>query len=182
LDGTAGKGPAGKGPDGKGPAENGPVEGRHVEVIETPRANWFLLDSLDVVNSTPGELGAGQLEWLAAALDARAKKPAVVMVHHNPDEKEKPTGIRDTKAMLDVILARKQVKALVFGHTHVWELTTRQGVHFINLPPVGYVFRAGNPSGWVDARVSERGMTLELRCLDPKHPKHGELRELQWRD
>ena len=161
--------------------EKGPVEGRHVLVLETPLANWFLLDSLDVVNSTPGELGEKQRAWLADALDARAKKPAVVVVHHNPDVKEKPTGLRDTKAMLDVILARRQVKALIFGHTHKWELTRQDGVHFVNLPPVGYVFTPGQPSGWVDAHVTEGGMTLHLRCLDTKHPKHGEIRELKWR-
>jgi 3',5'-cyclic AMP phosphodiesterase CpdA len=163
-------------------AEKGPVEGRHVFVLETPLANWFLLDSLDAVNSTPGELGERQLAWLADALDARAKKPAVVVVHHNPDVKEKPTGLRDTKAALEVILARRQVKALIFGHTHKWELTRQEGVHFINLPPVAYVFTPGQPNGWVDARVAEGGMTLNLRCLDPKHPKHDETRELQWRD
>ena len=163
------------------PAREAPVEGRHLSVLETPLANWFLLDSLDVVNSTPGELGEKQLAWLAAGLDARASKPAVVVVHHNPDAKEKPTGLRDTKAMLDVILSRKQVKALMFGHTHTWELTQQDGVHFINLPPVGYVFKAGFPNGWVDARVTEGGMTLHLRCIDPKHPKQGEKHDLKWR-
>jgi 3',5'-cyclic AMP phosphodiesterase CpdA len=158
-----------------------PVDGRHVHVLETPLANWFLLDSLEAVNATPGLLGEKQLAWLAGALDARAKKPAIVVVHHNPDVKEKPSGLRDTKALLDVILARKQVKALVFGHTHVWELKSQEGVHFINLPPVAYVFKAGLPNGWVDARVTEGGMTLHLRCLDPKHPKHGEIQEIQWR-
>jgi 3',5'-cyclic AMP phosphodiesterase CpdA len=158
-----------------------PVEGRHVQVRETPLANWFLLDSLDAVNATPGVLGEKQLAWLSSGLDERAKKPAIVMVHHNPDEKEKPSGLRDTKALLGVILPRKQVKALFYGHTHVWELKSQEGVHFINLPPVGYVFKAGLPSGWVDARVTDSGMTLHLRCVDPKHPKHGEMRDLEWR-
>ena len=164
-----------------GDEQKGQVEGRYVQVVETPLANWFLLDSLDVVNSTPGELGEQQLGWLGKALDERSKKPAIVMVHHNPDEKAKPSGIRDTKALLDVILGRKHVKALMFGHTHTWELTRRDGVHFINLPPVAYVFKAGMPNGWVDARLAEAGMTLQLRCVDPKHPRHGERHELRWR-
>jgi Icc protein len=162
--------------------EKPPVVGRHVRVLEMPLVNWFLLDSLDVVNATPGELGAAQLAWLARGLDARAKKPAIVMVHHNPDDKPKPSGLRDTKALLDMIVGRRQVKALMFGHTHNWEVTRRDGLHFINLPPVGYVFKATNPSGWVDAHLAEDGITLDLRCIDPKHPKHGERHELQWRD
>ena len=30
---------------------------RQVAVIETPHANWFVLDSLDQTNVTPGKLG-----------------------------------------------------------------------------------------------------------------------------
>ena len=39
----------------------------------------------------------------------------------------------------------------------------------------------GKPNGWVDAKLAERGVTLELRCLDPKHPQHGKKVELEWR-
>jgi hypothetical protein len=54
-------------------------------------------------------------------------------------------------------------------------------IHLINLPPVAYVFRDGDPSGWVCARLEDRGMRLELRCLDPQHPAHGRVAELEWR-
>lgn len=170
---------------------------RQVLVFETPRANWIMLDSLEKTNSTPGLLGAVQLEWLAKTLDERASKPAIVMVHHNVPYvnapavtqpattpaifKLKPTNLIDSKALLDVLLPRKQVKALFYGHTHVWHVEKREGLHVINLPAVAYVFTPGQPSAWVDAHLAENGMSLELRCLDPKHAWHGQKHELEWR-
>ncbi len=61
-----------------------PLASHHVAVVESARANWFVLDSLLRVNGTPGELGEEQLSWLAKALDARADKPALVVIHHDP--------------------------------------------------------------------------------------------------
>ena len=49
-----------------------PVDGKLVSVLETPLANWFLLDSLDKTAVTAGELGKAQLDWLAK----RAGRPA----------------------------------------------------------------------------------------------------------
>jgi len=159
----------------------GEMTERQVAMLEFPRANVFLLDSLDVTNHTPGVMGDLQAKWLAAALDAHATKPAIVMIHHQPDERPKPSGLTDTKALLDVLIPRTQVKALFYGHTHVWEMAERSGIHCVNLPAVAYVFSPGQPSGWVDAHLQESGMTLELRCIDPTHPKHGEKVDLKWR-
>src|SRR5437016_3457514 len=62
------------------------IPDRNVAVVRTPRANFFLLDSLDVVDKAPGKLGEAQIAWLARALDANADTPAVVVVHHNMNE------------------------------------------------------------------------------------------------
>jgi hypothetical protein len=55
------------------------------------------------------------------------------------------------------------------------------GIHLVNLPPVAYVFREGNPSGWVHATTRRDGMRLELRCVDPKHKCQGQVVDLKWR-
>jgi 3',5'-cyclic-AMP phosphodiesterase len=55
------------------------------------------------------------------------------------------------------------------------------GIHLINLPPVSYVFRAGEPSGWVHAIIEDTGMHLELSCTDKKHEDHGQKLKLEWR-
>jgi 3',5'-cyclic AMP phosphodiesterase CpdA len=155
---------------------------KHVLVVPSPHANWFVLDSLDQTEKTPGTLGGEQLQWLAQALDRAADKPALVMVHHQPDNRPVAGGLVDTEPLFEVLSPRRHVKALFFGHTHVWLVTGRDGIHLVNLPPTAYVFSPGQPSGWVDARVTAAGITLELRCVNPQHARHGQRVELTWRE
>jgi 3',5'-cyclic-AMP phosphodiesterase len=166
-------------------AARSPLVSRHVAVIESNRANWFLLDSLDVVNVSPGLLGKKQLAWLATALDARPGKPALVVVHHNPQSPlpEKPSCLLDTEQLNEVLVPRKQVKALIFGHTHQWRRDRHEGIHLINLPPVAYLFDRNkeSPNGWVDLRLRDGGGDLALHAFDPKHPQAGQRIELTWR-
>ena len=160
-----------------------PVADKHVALIRTPRANWFLLDSLESTNVTPGMLGDAQCDWLAKTLDANADKPAIIFAHHNPQKSDAPAGLKDTGKFFEVIEPRKQVKAYIFGHTHNWNVTkTDSGIHLINLPPVAYVFEAGKPTGWVQARLQTHGLRLELHCLDRTHKDHGQVLDLKWRE
>ena len=156
------------------------LQSKHVSVVETHKANWFILDSLDKTNVTPGLLGAEQIEWLKKALDASPKKPTIILSHHQPQLVTSVPigGLMDTQALLDVLIPRKQVKALIFGHTHHWEIREKDGIHLVNLPPVAYVFQKGDPSGWVDVHLKGDGATLELRSLDSSHAAHGKKHEL----
>jgi Icc protein len=165
----------------KAESHEGDLKDRQLAILEMPRANLFLLDSLKSTNVTPGFLGEQQTQWLADALDARARKPAIVIVHHQPDESPAPQGLTDTRALLEVLRPRKHVKALFYGHTHKWEITHRSGIHCVNLPAVAYPFQNNQPTGWVDAHLREDGINLELRCTDTAHPKHGQKVELTWR-
>jgi len=164
-------------------AARSPLESRVVTVVETARANWFFLDSLDRVNATPGELGKQQLGWLARALDARPKKPALVVLHHNPQLPlpSKPTGLVDTEQFFAVLVPRQQVKAVIFGHTHQWRLARHERIHLVNLPPVAYLFNKEAPNGWIDLRLRDEGALLTLNALDPNHRQNGEKVELSWR-
>jgi 3',5'-cyclic-AMP phosphodiesterase len=166
-------------------AARSPLVSRHVAVIESERANWFLLDSLDLVNSAPGLLGKQQLAWLAKALDARPAKPALIVVHHNPQSPlpAKPSGLVDTEQLKEVLVPRKQVKALIFGHTHHWHRGQLGGIHLVNLPPVAYLFEQikDAPNGWVDLRLRDGGADLTLHAFDPKHSQAGQRIELTWR-
>jgi 3',5'-cyclic-AMP phosphodiesterase len=159
-----------------------PLADRQVALLQTARANWFILDSLELTLSTPGLLGQEQLDWLAGALDANPKKPALVLLHHNPGTMANVSGLKDTEALFKIIRPRKQVKAYVFGHTHAWQVQQDpSGIHLINLPPVAYVFRENDPAGWVHATVERKGIQLELRCVNPEHKSHGQVIKLQWR-
>ena len=161
------------------------MEGKQVLVVELERTNLVVLDSFDPKNAVGGKLGESQLKWLAAALDARKDKPAVVCVHHplqfDPDKGGKYGGLADSTAMWPILKERAWVKAFVFGHTHTWKLAGKDGIHLVNLPAVGYPFAKGEVSGWVDARFTAAGVKLEVRAIDPKHANHGKTAELKWR-
>ena len=160
-----------------------PLVSKHVSVVEGARANWFLLDSLDEVNKTPGTLGDEQRAWLAKALDAHTAKPALVMVHHNPIPAApgKKSGLLDTEELLAILLPRRHVKALFFGHTHTWRFAEQDGLHLVNLPAVAYPFTPTEVTGWVDAKLSEKGATLTLHAHDTQHAAHGKITEIAWR-
>lgn len=163
------------------PAGSPSVADKHVSIIESPRANWFLLDSLEKTNYTPGTLGNEQLGWLATALDARADKPALVVMHHNPDPTPNTSGLRDTAQLLDLLAPRKQVKALFYGHSHRWNMEQVEGIHLVNLPTLVWVFDQKQPRGWVDARLNDDRVTLHFNALDRQHVAHGQTADLTWR-
>lgn len=159
-----------------------PMTDRHVALLPGERANWFILDSLDRTNSTPGLVGEAQLAWLARTLDQHASKPALVMMHHNPsfDPAKKP--IIDQTALFEVLRPRRQVKAYFFGHSHQWTVTQdTSGMHLVNLPTTAYIFDPTQPTGWVSAQLEPRGMRLQLRCIDQARADHGQVVQLSWR-
>jgi 3',5'-cyclic AMP phosphodiesterase CpdA len=147
---------------------------RHVSIVESPRANWFLIDSLNV-GSVPGRLGEVQLQWLAAALDSRPDKPALVMAHHNP------AGLKDLEDLFKVLAPRRQVKAYMFGHSHRWEVSRRDDLHLVNMPTLVWTPDEIQPRAWLDARLRSDGMTLVVHSLDPSHSAHGQKVDLAWR-
>jgi hypothetical protein len=158
------------------------VADHHVSLVRSPRANWFVLDSLEKTLQTPGRLGAAQLDWLARQLDANADRPALIVAHHNPHADGTIVGLKDTEEFWSVIRPRRHVKAFIYGHTHDWKVTQdASGIHLINLPPVAYVFKEGKPSGWVEAELERSGMSLELRCVPATHPDQGQRLRLKWR-
>jgi 3',5'-cyclic AMP phosphodiesterase CpdA len=169
------------------PIENSHVVAdRHVGLIEAERANFLLLDSLDETDRAPGKIGDVQLKWLGETLDKNSFKPAIVVVHHFPNPAGARAGanlggIADSEALFEILTPRKQVKCLIFGHSHKWGITRRDEIHLVNLPPVGYVFDAKAPNGWVELRLKEAGAVLQLFALDEKHPEHRREIKIEWR-
>ncbi|MGA2179564.1 MAG: metallophosphoesterase [Verrucomicrobiota bacterium] len=156
---------------------------RQAIVFASDRANWFLLDSLDVTDTAPGEFGTAQLNWLARELAARPDKPAILVGHHNLQAPGATSGLKDTAAFEELFARHRQVKAFIFGHTHNWHVEQHvSGVQLVNLPPTAYVFKEGRPSGWVRATLARDGAEFELRSLDPQHPEHAQVKQLQWRN
>ncbi len=146
-------------------------------VVGLPHANLVLLDS------GKGVLGQQQLEWLAKELDARPDKPALVFAHYNPypNRGVRPIpGMRDGASLLKLLAERKHAKAYIYGHTHEWQQDRRDHLHIIGQPAVSYYFGKGHAHGWVDMKLTETSAGLELQCIDPRHPQHGERRRICW--
>jgi 3',5'-cyclic AMP phosphodiesterase CpdA len=155
---------------------------RQSMVIEGTHANWFMLDSLNKTNSSPGELGKDQLEWLAAELDARASKPALIMLHHDPVRNGGQGSLADADALFAVTRPRRQVKAMFFGHTHVWSVVKdRSGMHLVNLPATGYTLWGRSFLGWVDCKVYKADATLKVHTLKANGKENGLTSVLKWR-
>jgi len=155
-----------------------PAADRQAAVVETPLANWFLMDSLYKTDVTPGQLGKDQLQWLAKALDAHADKPALLIAHHNL---EGISGLHDAAALMQTAHNHPQVKAYCHGHTHQWKVSCEKEVYLVNVPATAWLFDAKEPRGWLDITLQEAGATVVMNALDKKHAKHGERHVLKWR-
>jgi 3',5'-cyclic-AMP phosphodiesterase len=155
---------------------------RQSMVVPGRYANWFLLDSLDKTNHDAGELGADQLDWLAAELDARANQPALVMLHHDRVRNGKKGLLTDSEKLLDIPRPRRHVKAIFFGHTHIWDVAQdHSGLHLVNLPATGYTLWGRSFLGWANCRVYSDCATLQICTLDANAKENGQNVPLRWR-
>jgi 3',5'-cyclic-AMP phosphodiesterase len=162
------------------------VASKHVGVVQTARANLFLLDSLKARMVAQGLLGDEQLAWLAKALDAHADKPALVFAHHNPrlggEEKHFPGGLEDSEPLWELLVSRPQVKAYIHGHIHHRNFFHHRGIHIINTPATAFV---SNPkestTGWTMATLNATGGSFTTHTHLPEHEWNGARVDLQWR-
>lgn len=166
--------------------EKPPVKARHISVVKTRHANFFLMDSLKKTMVTQGELGTQQLQWLAEALDALSDKPAIMVMHHNPrlggDPLHFPGGLIDSQPLWDVLETRKQVKAFIHGHIHDRNFFEHKGIHIINNPATSYVAdKTKSTTGWSTAKLAPTGMVLTTHTNIADHPWNGQTRSLKWR-
>jgi 3',5'-cyclic AMP phosphodiesterase CpdA len=162
------------------------IESRQIAVVETKRANFFLLDSLQKTMVTAGTIGDKQLEWLASVLDRFQTKPAIVVVHHNPrlggDPSHFPGGLTDSQELWDIIGPRQWVKAYLHGHIHDRSYAEHQGIHILNTPATSFVADPmKSTTGWTTARLTDGGITLTTHTNDAAHPWNGETKTLTWR-
>jgi len=156
------------------------VEQKLVSVIDAGPVKLILLDSLMATNVVAGQLGDSQREWLKQFLAAQGSKPVIVFVHHNPNSEDK-NGLLDTEQLLAILAPSRQVKALVFGHTHVYAHENRDGLHLLNLPAVGYNFTDGHPVGWVEATFNDKGADLKLHAIAGETRDDGKVSSIVWR-
>ncbi|MFH1303169.1 MAG: metallophosphoesterase [Planctomycetota bacterium] len=166
--------------------ETPPVKSKHISVVQTRLANFFLLDSLHKTMVTQGTLGNEQRAWLTNALDAHADKPAIIVTHHNPrlggDPNHFPGGLTDSVELWEILAPRKQVKAYIHGHIHDRGNAEHKGIHILNTPATSYV---ANPdlstTGWTVAKLSPNGVTLTTVTTNSDHAWNNQTKTLTWR-
>ncbi len=161
------------------PADRPNVNGKHVLVIEHPAIRLIQLDSLLYVDKVAGLLGRDQRLWLAGFLKSADQRPTVLFVHHTLADGD--GDLLDVNQLFEIIRPHRQVKAIFYGHSHVWEIGERQGVKLINLPAVGYNFRDQDPVGWVNARFNPDGVSLELHAIAGNRSEDKKTTEVSWR-
>jgi 3',5'-cyclic-AMP phosphodiesterase len=154
------------------------VADKHVLVLDEGFVRILLLDSLLYTNKTAGLLGKKQRSWLSEFLATNSDKPIVIFVHHTLGDED--GELMDARRLFEMVEPHKQVKAIFYGHSHVWEFKRQDRLHLINLPAVGYNFKDADPVGWVDARFDPNGVSLTLRVLAGKHADDKRVRRLDW--
>jgi len=160
--------------------ETQPVEQKLVTVFEAGPLRFILLDSLLATNVTPGQLGKSQRDWLDAYLGGNKDRATVVFVHHNPDP-DSDIGLVDAAKLLAILQPHGHVKALFYGHLHIYRHEQANGMHLINLPAVGYNFAYGEVVGWIEATFTGTGATLKLHAIGGETKNDGAVTTLNWR-
>jgi 3',5'-cyclic AMP phosphodiesterase CpdA len=154
------------------------VPNHQVLVMETPFLRFIVLDSLLYTSKAAGLLGGQQRTWLADYLEGHVDKPIIFFVHHTLGEGD--GDLLDADRLFQIIRPYGQVKAIFYGHSHMWGMSERQGVKLINLPSIGYNFSKEEPVGWVDARFRRDGVDLTLHAIAGDLAKDKATTRLLW--
>ncbi len=163
------------------PGERAAVEGKYVQVVEHPAMRLILLDSLVYTNQSPalGLLGKMQRNWLSQYLEDHTDKAVFLFLHHTLDDSD--GALADADRFLRILKPHKHVKAVFYGHSHVYKYEEQDGLHLINLPAMGYNFRDEDPVGWVEAGLTpEKGM-FRLHTVAGDDSRDDEITRLKWR-
>jgi Icc protein len=154
------------------------IKDKHVLALEEQEMRFVILDSLMYVNKVPGLLGKEQRSWLKEYLATKSDRPVILFVHHTLTDND--GDLLDAHHLFDIIAPHRHVKAIFFGHSHVWEIKERDHVKLINLPAIGYNFRDQDPVGWVDARFDRTGVDLTLRALGGNTTGDRKVTRVDW--
>ena len=132
-----------------------PVPGRWVTVVQTPRADFILLDSC-LEGPTNGDLDDAQRAWLQTTL-SHSTKPVFVGAHH---------PLKDT-GLAELLAAKPCCKGYVYGHLHTWKPQPEQGVNTLGLPSTGH----WGDIGYVLVQLSAEGAVFTLHQRDYYTPR-----------
>ncbi len=117
-----------------------PIEGRYINIVETPNADFILLDSY-LEDKVEGSIIPEQKEWLAEALKKYSEKRVFVGCHH-------PLA----QAGIDNLLKScPGFVAYLHGHHHYYRTPFQKGLPTMCFPSLGH----WGDMGFVTAHISE---------------------------
>lgn len=155
------------------------VSGKHVVVLNKGPVRLIILDSLLYADKVPGLLGKEQRQWLENYLKECDDSPTILCFHHTLEDGD--DDLLDVLHLFRMIEPIQKVKAIVYGHSHVYGFSQFEGIHLINLPAVGYNFNDTDPVGWVQARLTANGGDFTLHVAGGNGDTDGRLTRLTWR-
>ncbi len=161
------------------PGERQPVDGKFVNIVETNGVRLLFLDSLLYVNRVAGLLGKNQRTWLEGYLAETDDTPLVLFFHHTLGDGD--GDLLDFERLMALIEPQSKVKALVYGHSHVYRCDDIDGIHLINLPASGYNFNDKEPIGWIEANLAGEGVDLTLHAIGGDQSNDRKTTSLEWR-
>jgi 3',5'-cyclic AMP phosphodiesterase CpdA len=138
----------------------------------------ILLDSLLFIDLPWGKLGRAQRAWLQTYLRVSDDTPTLLFLHHPIAGKD---SLFDGRAFWDLIKPMAKVKAVVHGHSHIFNVAERDGIHVIGLPATGYNTYDRDPVGWMDAHLTKDYGDFFLHAIDGNTRLDGTARRLRWR-
>ncbi len=153
------------------------VANKHASTREVGGLRFVLLDSLLAPDVTPGQLGTAQRTWLGKEL-AASTAPTVILVHHTLGTND--GELMDAERLFEVLRPHRHVKAIMYGHSHKYEVIERDGLQLINLPAVGYNFNDSEPVGWVESVWTTEGVDLTLRSIGGNQAANGQTTSVHW--
>jgi 3',5'-cyclic AMP phosphodiesterase CpdA len=155
------------------------VSGKYVVVIDKGPIRLIILDSLFYTDKVPGLLGKEQRRWLENYLKECDNRPAILCFHHTLEDGD--DDLLDVLRLFRVIGPMQKVKAIVYGHSHVYGFSQFERIHLINLPAVGYNFNDTDPVGWVQAHLTANGGDFTLHAAGGNRDADGRVTRLTWR-
>lgn len=153
------------------------VANKHTSTREAGGLRFVLLDSLLAPDVTPGQLGNAQRTWLGKEL-AASTTPTIILVHHTLGTND--GELMDAERLFEVLRPHRHVKAIMYGHSHKYEVIERDGLQLINLPAVGYNFNDSEPVGWVESVWTAEGVDLTLRSVGGTQAANGQTTSVHW--
>jgi Icc protein len=161
------------------PGNKPDLKGKHVTIVKKASTRMIMLDSLLYTDKVQGLLGKAQRQWLENYLKECDDTPTILCFHHTLSDGD--GDLLDVPRLFSMIAPIRKVKAIVYGHSHVYGFSEFEGIHLINLPAVGYNFNDSDAVGWVEACLGGRGGDFVLHAVAGNQDRDGSVTNLAWR-